>query len=787
MTLMVVTMAGCVSECQGIHINAGSRFLQSQAELDCNVVGSLFADHCPACQFLPLNNSTFGFGLGEDRAPWRGDRARIVEGDTENITPCYANRMLRFEASYATDSNNQDVASTSYQVIDVRETSFTESVTFVARALVNRRQVDSETDRAFRLHLTAYTGDPATFEPNSTNHQQIAGNTNTLTADPETDTWEALFTELTAPATNIDFLVVGIAAVEDVVDDRGSVPEFDAHFVDQVYVGYVNTGYDLSLQSNVVPKVVSMNNSVILSFTLTNHSSGTVHRPQVATPFHARRLNAHWQLVPNQPLPRYTLRMAYRRHHGDGVFDPDTGIWQLDQVQGDRQARLYVVAEPHSFNPQPGLSAIPKWPLTSALLPSPGEQNTDNNSSTSSLSYASISYETPSFADTTTTAGDTLDVLLLTTTASSALDFQHTLSNPTLASVSFREESAGVSQSHHYMQIIGQTPGTGLVSVFASVGSTIYSADFFELTVTSATAPPIANDDTYLVEAGQPLTVQAPGILNNDSAPAGNRLTARLETPPTTGTLTLNLAGGFTYVPDDGFTGDAFTYRAADGAGDDVPVSDPATVTLTLSQPNRPPVAVADTFEVAPNTGTVLDVLANDSDPDGDAITVIASSPRTVESGSTEVFDGGQTVRYTPEAGFTGTDLFYYVIVDSLGLTSTETPVTVTVANANRPPAVSAPINDLTVSPDPPTSCSFDLDDHFADPDGDALAYSARSSGGNATVTINGSTVTVNGSGLTQAMVTISAEDPEGFTVSDTFVLQKVLSVTDCGGNRLTR
>ena len=90
----------------------------------------------------------------------------------------------------------------------------------------------------------------------------------------------------------------------------------------------------------------------------------------------------------------------------------------------------------------------------------------------------------------------------------------------------------------------------------------------------------IMADDAYAVIEGSALTVGAPGVLHNDLAEFGG-LTAWLESGPAHGTLNLNTNGGFTYLPDAGFTGpDAFTYRALDGYD----LSDVATVTFTVAE-----------------------------------------------------------------------------------------------------------------------------------------------------------------------------------------------------------
>jgi VCBS repeat-containing protein len=91
-------------------------------------------------------------------------------------------------------------------------------------------------------------------------------------------------------------------------------------------------------------------------------------------------------------------------------------------------------------------------------------------------------------------------------------------------------------------------------------------------------APTAVNDD-YTMQQDETLTVSAPGVLDNDSDPDGDPLTAVLETNPANGTVTLNPDGSFTYTPDTGFSGqDTFTYQAYDGLDH----SSPATVTITV-------------------------------------------------------------------------------------------------------------------------------------------------------------------------------------------------------------
>ncbi|MCA9972390.1 MAG: cadherin-like domain-containing protein, partial [Anaerolineales bacterium] len=86
--------------------------------------------------------------------------------------------------------------------------------------------------------------------------------------------------------------------------------------------------------------------------------------------------------------------------------------------------------------------------------------------------------------------------------------------------------------------------------------------------------------DSYAAMQDMPLVVAAPGVLGNDTDPENDPLTADLVTPPTHGTLHLQLDGGFTYTPTVGYNGaDSFTYRAYDAQA----YSPPVTVQLMVT------------------------------------------------------------------------------------------------------------------------------------------------------------------------------------------------------------
>ena len=193
---------------------------------------------------------------------------------------------------------------------------------------------------------------------------------------------------------------------------------------------------------------------------------------------------------------------------------------------------------------------------------------------------------------------------------------------------------------------------------------------------TTVNQPPKAVNDTATTTAGKAVTIS--NVLANDTDPDGNTLTVTANTNPANGTVTRS-GSSFTYTPKAGFTGtDTFTYTVSDGKGGTAT----GTVTITVTAANQPPKAVNDTATTtAGKAVTISNVLANDTDPDGNTLSVTANT----NPANGTVTRSGSSFTYTPKAGFTGTDTFTYTISDGKGGTATGT-VTITVTAANQPP-----------------------------------------------------------------------------------------------------
>jgi VCBS repeat-containing protein len=175
------------------------------------------------------------------------------------------------------------------------------------------------------------------------------------------------------------------------------------------------------------------------------------------------------------------------------------------------------------------------------------------------------------------------------------------------------------------------------------------------------------------------------GVLRNDRDVEGDPLSAVLVTNPANGTLTLNTDGSFTYTPNANFNGaDSFTYRASDG----VAQSNAATVSITVAPVNDAPVARNDTAVTDEDVALTIpaaDLLANDTDVDGDSLTITGVGKPI--NGTVTLVDGNPV--FTPAADFNGTGTFSYTISDGHGRTDSA-GVSVTVNAVNDAPVANA-------------------------------------------------------------------------------------------------
>ena len=171
-----------------------------------------------------------------------------------------------------------------------------------------------------------------------------------------------------------------------------------------------------------------------------------------------------------------------------------------------------------------------------------------------------------------------------------------------------------------------------------------------------------------------------------------------------------------------------FTYKANDSHVD----SNTSTVTINVTQANRPPVAVGDSAQAKPAQQISVDVAANDSDPDGDALSYAVNGQPVHGTASCTTVG---TCSYQSVGGYSGGDSFTYTVSDGHGHTVGAT-VAITVA-ANASPIAT---ND-SVSTTTNHEVTVAVGANDSDPNSDPLTFAKTTdpSHGTATCTSAGS------------------------------------------------
>jgi hypothetical protein len=262
------------------------------------------------------------------------------------------------------------------------------------------------------------------------------------------------------------------------------------------------------------------------------------------------------------------------------------------------------------------------------------------------------------------------------------------------------------------------------------------------------TGQPVAVPDNVTLSQG--VRGQPIAVLDNDRDPNGDRLEI-VSASAETGTLTHD-GTRLRYDPLPTFTGvDRGTYTIRDPTGGMATTS----VTITVVA-NAPPIPVHDAVALASGVGRI-DVLANDTDPDGNEVALVAVA---AGRGGTAVIEEGM-IAYTANPGFSGIDRIVYTVADAVGLRA-EAYVDVSVPSA---------------------TCSGAVDDRL-DEDGDRYDNTDESANGTNPCDAASTPVDSDGDGasdradafyldpadgrLTQVPVMLSFEGPSPGTVLDT-------------------
>ncbi|MFW1182869.1 tandem-95 repeat protein [Vibrio parahaemolyticus] len=251
-------------------------------------------------------------------------------------------------------------------------------------------------------------------------------------------------------------------------------------------------------------------------------------------------------------------------------------------------------------------------------------------------------------------------------------------------------------------------------------------------------------------------------VLGNDTFEGDGKVVS-LDTNngPANGTVSVNPDGSVTYTPNDNYVGkDTFTYVVTSGG-----VSESTTVTVNVTPVNDAPVAKDDIATTQEDTAVTIDVLSNDTDVDGDKLSIQSATVPEAQ-GKVEIVDG--KLVFTPAENFNGHAEITYTVTD--GALTDQATVKVTVNAVNDTPVVESNIADQTLAEDF-TPYTIDLNTAFSDVDNvdGELTFSVSGNSNIQVAIVNGiATITPTADWNGSETLTFTATDPSGESVSQT-------------------
>ncbi len=400
---------------------------------------------------------------------------------------------------------------------------------------------------------------------------------------------------------------------------------------------------------------------------------------------------------------------------GTGSYDESTGIWSIPSVAPGGSAALTLFATVNTSGPYLNVAEIVAMDqIDTDSTPDnddPGEDDQDSATIVLNLppvavdDSAETNLNTPLAIDVLVNDSDPQDdplqITLPSTTTSQngsvAVNNNGTPSDPTDDFVNYQPPAGfGGTDSFDYVLNDG-SGGTDSATVTVEVIAII--ADL-SLSKTIDTVPTAGSQVTFTLivsNAGpDPAVVQVTdrladgftfiGASGDGSYSSGSGLWTA-GTVESGESATLDIVAGVNPSGSYGNTAEITASNAFDPdstPGNNNPTEDDwATISSSF---NNPPIAFDDSFSVAIDTPTALDVLANDQDPDGDLVTLslpatisAAGAGLSIDDRGTPTVPGDDLITYSPRPGFNGIDSFEYRIEDPSGGTDTAT-VTVTVS-----------------------------------------------------------------------------------------------------------
>jgi VCBS repeat-containing protein len=298
------------------------------------------------------------------------------------------------------------------------------------------------------------------------------------------------------------------------------------------------------------------------------------------------------------------------------------------------------------------------------------------------------------------------------------------------------------------------------------------------ISVTPANDAPVAQSDSNSTAEDSTLTVNAAnGVLANDSDVDGDPLSVtqftvagdatvysagQTATIAGVGTLQLNADGSYVFSPAANYNGNVpvATYTVSDGT-----TTSTSTLTLSVTPANDAPVAQSDSNSTAEDSTLTVNaangVLANDSDVDGDPLSVtqftVAGDATVYSAGQTATIAGVGTLQlnadgsyvFSPAANYNGNvPVATYTVSD--GTTTSTSTLTLSVTPANDAPVAQSDSNSTAEDSTLTVNAANGVLANDSDVDGDPLSVTQFTVAGDATVYSAGQTATIAGVGTLQ-------------------------------------
>ena len=261
------------------------------------------------------------------------------------------------------------------------------------------------------------------------------------------------------------------------------------------------------------------------------------------------------------------------------------------------------------------------------------------------------------------------------------------------------------------------TPQTGYngpvpTATYTVSDSSATSNATLNVSVTATNDAPVAMADSAFVAEDSAIVIN---VLSNDTdangdtlrvvSVAGQPISMGQPAAVPGGTVSLNTDGSLTFAPSPNFNGAVnFSYVVSDGVNWSV-----SSVSIDVGAVNDAPVANLDATSTALGTPVSIAVLANDTDVDGDALTLTAAALADPAQGSVALGLNGSLV-FTPAAGFSGNATITYQVSDPSGATANGS-VTVAVLSNSAPTGTSSSIAILEDASTHFTSADFGFAD----------------------------------------------------------------------------